>query len=79
MVIVSFVFLRDMYFMIISDQFQVIEFYKLIGLERLLLLQGINKNYNVEIFVIIFLYGSLIINRNVDVFFNYIYIKLCVL
>lgn len=65
--------------MIISDQFQVIEFYKLIGLERLLLLQGINKNYNVEIFVIIFLYGSLIINRNVDVFFNYIYIKLCVL
>lgn len=79
MVIVSFVFLRDMYFMIISDQFQVIEFYKLIGLERLLLLQGINKNYNVEIFVIIFLYGCLIINRNVDVFFNYIYIKLCVL
>lgn len=65
--------------MIISDQFQVIEFYKLIGLERLLLLQGINKNYNVEIFVIIFLYGCLIINRNVDVFFNYIYIKLCVL
>lgn len=65
--------------MIIGDQFQVIEFYKLIGLERLLLLQGINKNYNVEIFVIIFLYGCLIINRNVDVFFNYIYIKLCVL
>lgn len=65
--------------MVISDQFQVIEFYKLIGLERLLLLQGINKNYNVEIFVIIFLYGCLIINRNVDVFFNYIYIKLCVL
>lgn len=65
--------------MIISDQFQVIEFYKFIGLERLLLLQGINKNYNVEIFVIIFLYGCLIINRNVDVFFNYIYIKLCVL
>lgn len=65
--------------MIISDQFQVIEFYKLIGLERLLLLQGINKNYYVEIFVIIFLYGCLIINRNVDVFFNYIYIKLCVL
>lgn len=65
--------------MIISDQFQVIEFYKLIGLERLLLLQGININYNVEIFVIIFLYGCLIINRNVDVFFNYIYIKLCVL
>lgn len=65
--------------MIISDQFQVIEFYKLIGLDRLLLLQGINKNYNVEIFVIIFLYGCLIINRNVDVFFNYIYIKLCVL
>lgn len=65
--------------MIISDQFQVIEFYKLIGLERLLLLQGINKNYYVEIFVIIFLYGCLIINRNVDVFFNFIYIKLCVL
>lgn len=65
--------------MITSDQFQVIEFHKLIGPERPLLLQGINKNYYVETLVTLFLLGCLITNRNADVLSNLIYTKLCVL